>query len=114
MKTVLKLVLAGVILMIVGVAGCAALVGGAASEIDKELDKQQSEHSITVEEFKSVKPGTTLKTVKKKFGEPDDEQVTKVEGLKSDCIYYNVEGGELLDRFQFCFSNGKLDSKSKY
>lgn len=42
MKTVMKIVLAGVILMILAVGGCMALIGGAASEIDKELKKEEA------------------------------------------------------------------------
>lgn len=39
MKTVMKIVLAGVILLVIVVGGCAALIGGVANEVDKEMKK---------------------------------------------------------------------------
>lgn len=110
MKLVLKIVLAGVILLVLIIGGCTALVGTAMNDVEKESQK----NSITQKEFKSVKQGDSLDAVKERFGEPQDEQTTEVEGLTMDCIYYPVEGGDILESYQFCFDNGSLSSKSSY
>ena len=110
MKTILKIVLAGIILIVLFAGGCAVLVGSAFDSAEKESQKG----AITHEQYKNVKKGTTIKQMKKEFGKPSDEQNTEVDGLKMDCIYYPVKGGEMLDSYQFCFDNGKLSSKSKY
>lgn len=110
MKTILKIVIAGIILMVLAIGGCAALLGGAMDEVEKDSQK----HSITEKQFKSIKKGTSLKDVKKELGEPEDEQTTETDGLTMDCIYYPVKDGEFLDSYQFCFDNGVLSSKSKW
>lgn len=115
MKTVMKIVLGIVIASVLLIGGCMALLGGAINEVDKEIDKQQAEHSITQEEFKSLKHGESLDAVIDRLGEPEDRQTMENEGLgKSVLIYYNVEGGELGDMYQITFTNGKLDGKNSY
>lgn len=110
MKTILKIVVGVVIAGIVLVVGLVALLGGAASEIQKESD----EHSITKEQYEQVKKGTSLKQVKADLGEPSDQQNTQMDGLgEQDCIYYNQKG-DLASMYQFCFDNKKLTSKSLY
>lgn len=114
MKSVGKIVLAGVILMVLFVGGCIALVGGIGSEIEKDLNEQQQESSITLKEFKGVEMGALRKDLEKEFGEPSDVQEQTIEGTQMDCIYYNNADGEFMDTFQFCFTDGVLDSKSRY
>lgn len=109
MKTILKIVIALIIFTVLCVGGCAALVGSAADQVQKDSD----EHSITVDQFKSVKVGSSKADVIKSLGEPSDKQHMKTKGMSSDCIYYNIKG-DVLSSYQFCFTNGSLDTKSKY
>lgn len=110
MKTILKIVAAGIILLVLAIGGCAALIGGAVNEAQKDQDK----NGVTAAQFKTVHNGMSEADLRQKFGKPDDRQVTKAKGFNSTCVYYPVAGGDLGDSFQFCFTNGALDSKSKY
>lgn len=119
-RTLLKVLVAIAVVGMLFIAGCAALIGGAATEIDEELDKQQNQSAITQQQFKSLKMGTTQKQVEKKFGPPADSQEMESEISELDvessmsCIYYNREGGSFGDMFQLCFDDGKLNSKNAY
>lgn len=116
MKTILKIVVAGIILMVLFIGGCTALVGGVASEVGKEMDKEQAKHAITKQEFKSLEMGLTLSEVKEKFGNPDPEmtQKYKADGMKDTTVYYNVEGGDIMDQYQLSFTDGALSAKAKW
>lgn len=115
MKTVGKIALGIILASVLLIGGCVALLGGAANEVSKELDKDQAEHAITQEEFDALEKGQSLDAVIEKLGEPDDTQTTEAGRFKNTLIYYNVEGGEFGDMFQISF-NGKekLDGKSRY
>jgi hypothetical protein len=98
--------------------GCVALIGTAVDEAEKD----QQAHAITSQEFQSVDIGTSQSAIEKRFGEPDDSQdfqqknVLKPGSQNSSCIYYNEDDADLLEGkfFQFCFTEGKLDSKNAY
>lgn len=118
-RTALKVlaVLAGVGVLFV--VGCVALIGGAANEVSKELDKEQKAHAITTDQFRSVTLGSTESEVISQLGkQPENRQEFQNEGFdepqNSSCIYYNKEGGSFGDAFQFCFTEGKLDAKNAY
>lgn len=118
-RTFLKVTLAviGGLLLLIG--GCAALIGGAANEVDKQLRKEQNQHSITNAQAKSVSLGTTRREIEARFGPPEDVQEGESTGLGSDsCIYYNLKGGEILDNWQFCFRgagrSGELTGKNRW
>jgi hypothetical protein len=101
------------------IAGCALLIGGAANEVNQQLEKAQNEHAITNVQARSVSLGTTRGQLEARFGKPEDVQEGQNAGIGSDsCIYYNVENGELLDSWQFCFegagASGKLTGKNRY
>jgi hypothetical protein len=118
MKTVLKVALGMVLGMVVLVAGCAALVGGAANEVDKELKREQNANAITNAQARSLKLGTTRAKVEQRFGAPRDTQESENAGLgKDSCVYYNVKGGKTFDSWQLCFEGdgtaGKLRSKNR-
>lgn len=118
MKTVFKVILGVVIGGLVLIVGCSALIGGAANEAGKQLDKDQNKNAITNSQGRSVKLGTTRQEVERKFGKPKSDQESANEGLGEDtCIYYNLKGGELLDQWQFCFQGkgmqGKLTTKNR-
>ena len=117
MKVMLGVILGGVVL----IAGCAALISSAADEAIKDLDAEQQQHAITKEQFDSVSIGTTEEGVIKELGkQPEDAQEFTNKGFLSEepqnssCIYYNRDGGEFGDVFQFCFDGGKLNSKNSY
>lgn len=116
MKTVMKIVLAGVILLVLSVGGCVALVGGVASEVDKEMKKEQAEHALTTQEFKSVEMGMSFKDFIKKYGKPDPDstQESVVGDMKMKMVYYNIEDQGPMDMYQFAFTNGVLESKARY
>lgn len=117
-KVLLGLLAAGTVVVVVGVVGCAALVGGTANEIDRSIKEEQSSNAITNEQARGVKLGTSRGAVESRFGPPKSDQESTNEGLGDDtCIYYNVRGGEILDQWQFCFGgsgkSGKLRSKNR-
>lgn len=110
MKTIIKIIVGIVAASIILIVGLVALIGGAANEVQKESD----ESAITQADFESVKKGSSMKEVKDQLGEPEDEQVTQMEGMKdSTCIYYNQKG-DIASMYQFCFDGKRLTSKSSY
>jgi hypothetical protein len=101
-----------------GIGGCALLIGGAANEASKEIDRETKKNAISNEEARSVELGTTRREVEQRFGPPKNTQESTNEGLGEDtCIYYNIKGGGVLDSWQFCFEgagkSGKLRSKNR-
>lgn len=123
MKTVMK-VAAGILLAaVLLIGGCAALIGGAATEVQKESD----EAAITAEQYQSVGSDDTLDSVIAEFGEPSDRQDMEgsvpeggedlgiTEGdVGNTCIYYN-KPGEIISPYQFCFDgDGNYQSKASY
>ncbi len=120
MKTVFK-VFAGVMLAAcVLIVGCVALIGGAANEVSKEIEKEQNRNAITKKQFAQIELGMTEKQVRKIAGPPRSRQDMESEGIlddenyKSSCIYYNVKDGEFMDSYQLCFDDGRLTSKNKW
>lgn len=107
---------AGLLVLIVAIVGCAALIGVGVEEATDEAQ----EHAISRAEFNSVEQGTTQGAIEKRFGEPEDsqefEQKFGGQVTGSSCIYYNETGQELFegDSYQFCFTEGRLDSKNAY
>lgn len=123
MKTIAKIVLGILIASVLLIGGCVALIGGAANEVSKEIDKEQDKNSITAAQFKALKIGETRDSVIDRFGKPSDAQEmnmdTDVGGgetikTRQGCVYYNRKDGELGDTYQLCFERGKLTSKNAY
>lgn len=120
-RTVLKVLVGLSVLGLVAIVGCAALIGGAANEVSKQLDAEQAKHAITKKRFDSIPLGITQTEVihiankqpenKQEF---ESESFLKDEPDSSSCIYYNKKHGSFGDVFQFCFTNDKLDSKNAY
>lgn len=74
-------------------------------------------------QFKSVKQRTPETRVRRNFGQPEDAQAFEDAGVQgvtkgstSSCIYYPEKGKGIGEgrSFQFCFANGRLDSKNSY
>jgi len=118
MKTVVKIVLGILIAVVLLIAGCVALIGGAANEVDKGIKEDQKKNAITNSQARKIKNGTTKAEVIDQLGPPSDTQESETEGLgKDQCLYWNIKGGEALSSWQFCFRGGgssaKLESKNR-
>lgn len=117
MKTVLKVTLGILLACVILIGGCAALIGGAANEVQEESDRT----AITRDQYRQVKTGDTRDEVERALGEPSsaNEFSTEIDGLDdpvgSSCIYYGRKG-ELIAAYQFCFdvNTDELESKSSY
>ena len=117
MKTVLKVTLGILLACVILIGGCAALISGAADEVQEENDRT----ATTREQYREVRTGDTKAEVEAKLGDPSsaDEFSTEIEGLdkpvRSSCIYYGRKG-ELIAGYQFCFdvNTDRLDSKSSF
>jgi hypothetical protein len=93
----------GVIALGVGATGCT-------EEVEKELDKLErstTNNKSLNRKVASIPLGTSVAAVKSKLGKPDSYQVSKSAGLgKQEYLYYG--------QWQLAFSNGDLESKSKF
>lgn len=120
-RTLLKVFVGLCVLGLIGIIGCAALIGGTANEISKQLSEDQEKSAISTQQFKSLELGMTEQMVRKQLGKaPQDRQALESEGILSNepvtstCIYYNQAEGEWLDTYQLCFENGRLTSKNDW
>lgn len=117
MKVFLAVVGGVIVAVILLIVGCGALVG---TSVDQAVKDTQSKNAITAEQFRSINIGDSEQSIIDRFGEPESRQnseTKKVFGEGTDtssCVYYNKKDGELLDSYQLCFTNGKLDSKNEY
>ena len=115
MKTTMKIALGIVLGFVLLIVGCGALVGTAANEVQAE----SNENAITQAQYAGVTNGMSRSEVEAMLGEPTSDQDMNVSveelGIESNtqCIYYN-EKDEILSMYQFCFENGKLNSKASY
>lgn len=91
-------VLVGIIILIVVVA-----IGTAGSDSDK------SSAQVTKADYRQIHHGMTKADVLALVGKPESKTSTSVSGLTMDCWDYGVLSTN--GTYQFCFSNGKLDSK---
>lgn len=121
MRTILKVVVAILIAVTLLAVGLVALLGVGANEAVKSIEAdhaKDAEYAMSASEFKAIKPaeGITYKAFVAEYGKPLPEQTQKVqaEGVKTVTIYYNVEGGELLDWYQFLFTDGVLSTKAHW
>jgi hypothetical protein len=118
LRTVLKVALGILLAFVLLIGGCMLLIGGAANEAGKSIERDQNENAITNSQARSIKTGMTKSEVIDQLGPPKDTQESETEGLgKDQCLYWNVKGGEALDSWQFCFRGGgssaKLESKNR-
>lgn len=78
----------------------------------EEIDKSEnSSAQVTKAKVKKVELGDSKKSVRALLGKPENTDHTEVEGIKNDCWYYGVLAEK---SWQFCFTNGKLESKNRY
>ncbi len=119
---VLKILLGIVVLMIAVVAGCTALVGGAVNEAVDQYNAEQAASAISQETFDGIQVGATRADVDAAVAPavPQNTQEYTSEGvldetvIDTSCIYFNREGGQFGDAFQFCFDGDVLRSKSSF
>lgn len=119
---VLKILLGVVILLVLIVAGCTALVGGAVNEAVNSYNEEQAASAISRETFDAIQIGATRAEVDTAVAPavPQNTQEFTQEGvldeaqISSSCIYFNLEGGEFGDILQFCFDGDRLSSKNSY
>ncbi|WP_022926749.1 hypothetical protein [Patulibacter americanus] len=117
MKTIVNIALGVILAVVLLVAGCAALIGGAANEVQEDSDRT----AITEQQYRQVKTGDRKADVEAELGDPQsaDEFSTEIDGLDkpvgSSCIHYGKKD-ELVSGYQFCFdvNTDKLESKSSF
>jgi hypothetical protein len=115
-------VLGGILtLFVVAGVGCAALLTTAVTTAVNQLNAEQRAHSISAAQFAGVPLGTSQPQVISSLGkQPENTQeflskgVLPQSNISSSCIYYNKTGGKFGDIYQFCFTNGALDTKNSY
>jgi uncharacterized iron-regulated membrane protein len=119
---VLKILLGIVLLMVLVVGGCTALFAAGVNEAVNELNEQQAASAISQETFDSIQIGATRADVDAAVAPavPQNAQEFTQQGvldeaqINSSCIYFNRQGGEFGDVFQFCFEGDQLTSKNSY
>lgn len=97
------------------IIGClvifAAFVGAEGSGCE-EIDKsEKSSKQVTRQKVKQVDIGDSKREVRKLLGKPESTDHMESEGMRLDCWYYGVLAEK---SWQFCFNNGKLESKNRY
>jgi len=126
-KTVMKIVAAGVILMIIGIAGCTALVGAGAHEAATAIDKSQKRDTAQAQafahKFAHVKVGDTITgaggmsfaQVHTLLGKPNPSDVTQTKSsgmtLTTWSYTYLMSNGSSI--FSVDFTNGHTSGKSR-
>jgi hypothetical protein len=115
-------VLGGILaaLVVLG-GGCAVIVGVAINSAVEKLNAEQRAHAISRAQFDAVPLGASRAAVIQMLGKPPEDtqefvnkNVLDESQVNSSCIYYNRQGGEFGDRFQFCFDGDSLRSKNAY
>lgn len=119
MKTIIKIIAALIIAAIILIVGLVVLIGAATNEVSKSIEGDHAkgaEYAMSADEFHQIKPGVEYHAFIEKYGKPDPDKTQRitVAGSKDVTVYYNVEGGDLLDSYQFSFTNGTLSSKAKW
>ncbi len=99
-----------VIVLAIGALALGVGAAGCTEEVEKELDKLErstTNNRALNRKVAEIPLGASVDSVRAKLGKPDSYQVSKTAGLgKSEYLYYG--------QWQLAFSDGKLESKSKY
>jgi hypothetical protein len=100
MKTVGKIVLAGVILMVLAVGGCIALVGGVANEVDKSI-KEDADTVTTVKYEVTGGQGADVTYSKNGSGQTSQDNGAKTPWSKT----VKIKGDPSLDTYTVLAQN---------
>lgn len=79
---------------------------------NRDSDQASGAAAISQRKFDRVQIGDRESRVLKRLGPPDNRQSRTTELGSSSCIYYDQQDGP--DRFQICFDNHRVRSKSAY
>ncbi len=116
MRTPLKVLLVLGVGVVVLVGVVLAVLWGTSTD---GRDDARRTKGITVKQFRSVRPGASEAEVEARFGraaDRDDQEVEATDDQEAEtysCLYY-PERRKKLDEgrsFQFCFVEGRLDTK---
>lgn len=98
------------VLLAIGVSTLGVGTTGCTEEVERELDKLErstTNNRALNREVATIPLGASVDSVRGQLGKPDSFQVSQTAGLgKSEYLYYG--------QWQLAFTNGKLESKSKY
>jgi outer membrane protein assembly factor BamE (lipoprotein component of BamABCDE complex) len=99
------LLLGGLLVLVIVIVAVVSL--GSASN-----DSEKSAKQVGPAKYRQAHQGMTKPELRALLGKPESTDETSVSGLNMECWYYGIlaQSGS----YQFCFSNGKLDSKSRY
>jgi hypothetical protein len=104
LKITLGILLAAVILII----GCGALIAGTTDEITSEIEKSgvanygKNDRPMSAAAYKSINVGDHIESVMERFGEPHAiVRGAKISTGMDDIYSWKVEGGALLDTYEF-------------
>ena len=122
MKTFLKILAAMMVLGILGVAGCAALIGGAANQVSKDSHSADQSAAKFRVEFRHIKVGDsitghggmTLAQVRRLVGKPDKGDVSKTRtgGMTLVTYTYHFFLATGAPAWVIGFTNGRVTDKS--
>jgi hypothetical protein len=106
--------------MVIGVGGCAVLVGVGVNEAVKSFNEEQRRHAISQTQSDAVALGTPRDTVISTLGkQPENTQSFSSEAsnvkISSSCVYYWQSNRTFGHWYQFCFDGtGNLLTKNSY
>lgn len=104
--TIKWIVLAGAALIVVLVTVMMVSLGSAVDESD------DSSAAVGPAKYQQIELGMTQQQVRRIIGaEPQDQDETAVQGMTMSCWYYGILSAEGM--YQFCFNNGRLETKSR-
>lgn len=126
MKLVLKIIAAGLVLMVIGIAGCTALVGAGAKSVSDSVNKAQKSDNAGARafapKFAKVKVGDTLTgnrgmtfaQVRALLGSPKPGNVvtSQSSGYKLTSWSYDFILANGKSIYSVDFANGKVSNKT--
>jgi hypothetical protein len=122
MALVLKITLGILLAAVILVMGCGALIAGTADEISSEIEKSgvadygENDRPMSAAAYKSIKIGDHIESVMERFGEPQAiVRGAKISTGTDDVYAWKIEGGALLDTYEFDVNpkTGKITLKMR-
>lgn len=122
MALVLKITLGILLAAVILVIGCGALIAGTANEITSGFEKSgvadygENDRPMSTAVYKSIEIGDHIGSVMERFGEPQAIiRGGKISTGTDDIYSWKVEGGALLDSYEFDVNpkTGKITAKMR-